>query len=116
MLLRDEVLKGSLAINSTLFDANSVLAEDPNAPKPAPQPEDTLPLTVIEVPANIDFAMSVNAGKVLYDNLALENATAQMQVVDQSVIIKNSGFKIFNGSVGMDGSYQTKNPKNRLPT
>ncbi len=107
--LGDGVLKGSLDVKSNLFDANQYLTGETNGTE-TPQPTDTLPLQVVEVPKNIDFTLNLNFNRFLYDNLDLTNMGGQAIVANQAITLNNVHTNIFGGSVKMDGLYSTQNP------
>lgn len=107
--LGNGVLKGNLDLKSDLFDANQYLTGETNGTE-APQPEDTIPLQVVEVPNNIDFTLNLAINRFLYDNLELTNMGGQAVVANQAVTLNNVHTNIFGGSVKMDGLYSTLNP------
>ena len=55
----------------------------------APVAADTAAMSVVEVPANLDFDLNANLGKVLYDNLVLENMVGNIQVKKRKVDMTN---------------------------
>ena len=107
--LGDGVLKGNLDVKSNLFDANQYLTGETNGTE-APQPADTIPLQVVEVPKNIDFTLNLNINRFLYDNLSLTDMGGQAVVANQAVTLNNVHTNIFGGNVKMDGLYSTQNP------
>jgi hypothetical protein len=102
-------LKGNLDLKSKLFDANQYLTGESNGTE-TPQPADTIPLKVVEVPKNIDFALSLDIERFLYDNLELTNMGGQAKVANQAITLNNVRTDIFGGKVKMDGLYSTINP------
>lgn len=72
---------------------------------------DTSKLSLIKVPANINFLASVNAKQVLYDNYNITNAKGALLVKDESVYFKDMALQMLDGTVKMNGMYTTKDPQ-----
>jgi vacuolar-type H+-ATPase subunit H len=104
----NELLKGTLDIRSNVIDLNELMGE-PTATSPA---ADTLPMSVFEVPENIDFLMTASVGKVIYDDLVLENLKGNLAIRDRSLGINGLNFNMLDGLVGLDGLYETRDVKN----
>jgi hypothetical protein len=68
---------------------------------------DTTPMSVIEVPANIDFTTNVAITKLLYDNLILDNVNGKVVIRNQAINMENLSFNTLSGSMKMSGSYAT---------
>ena len=101
-------LQGSFNVNSGLMDVNELMG--PAEPVAKTQ-KDTSSLTIIEVPANIDLKLAVNANRVLYDNYDIQNANGTLLVRNQTVHFKDMALSMLDGKVTMNGSYATTNPK-----
>ncbi|MBL0126048.1 MAG: AsmA family protein, partial [Flavobacteriales bacterium] len=69
--LRDSTLTGSFDLAANKFDLNELMG--PPAPEgaAAAAPVDSTPMSVIEVPHNIDFRMALAVKEVIYDQLHL---------------------------------------------
>lgn len=113
--LKDSTLTGSFNVSSDRFDLNELMG--PSEPtvtatsdKPGPEaaPADTTPMSLIEVPKNIDFTLNAAVKEVLYDKLALTNARGGLRVHDERVDLRGVFFNLFGGGVGMNGAYDTK--------
>ncbi|GAB3650426.1 AsmA-like C-terminal region-containing protein [Echinicola sediminis] len=99
------VLSGKLNISSTKFNINEWMTESES------NTSDTTELSLIELPKNIDFTMSVNADEVLYDNLVFKEAKGVMVLRDGILTFKDTGMKTLGGQVTMNGAYNTQNIK-----
>lgn len=107
--LKDSTLAGTFNVTSNKFDLNELMGpSDPAAANTSTA--DTTPLSVIEVPKNIDFRMATAVKQVIYDKMKLENCKGALHVHDQRVDLKDVFFNLFNGSATMSGAYETKNP------
>lgn len=109
--LRDSTLTGSFDLTANRFDLNELMASDNAAPATGSAPADTTPMSVIEVPAGIDFRTTMSVGEVIYDKMRLTNVRGGMRVHDQRVDLKDVFFNLFGGSVSMAGGYDTRNAK-----
>lgn len=116
--LKDSTLTGAFNVSSNTFDLNELMG--PSAPvasteagKPA-APADTTPMSLIEVPKHIDFTLNAAVKEVLYDQLALTNTKGTLRVHDERVDLRNVLFNLFDGSVGMNGSYDTKDKQHPM--
>ncbi|MCC6937541.1 MAG: AsmA family protein [Flavobacteriales bacterium] len=106
--LRDSTLTGSFDLAANKFDLNELMG--PPAPEgAAAAPADSTPMSVIEVPKNIDFRMALAVKEVIYDQLHLGNVRGGLHVHDQRVDLRDVFFNLFGGSVTMAGGYEVKN-------
>ncbi|UCS94469.1 hypothetical protein KZP23_05440 [Echinicola marina] len=101
----NEVLKGKLDISSSKFNINEWMTEGESTTA------DTTELTLIELPKNIDFNMTVQADEVLYDNLVFNDAKGQMTLKDGVLTFKDAGMKTLGGQMTLNGAYNTQNIK-----
>jgi hypothetical protein len=116
VLLENQKIKGEMNLNSSKFDVNEWMVEDPTAPAPAPSaqaatPAADAPMEVYEVPGDIDFTFNCAIAKVLYDNMTLDNLSGQVLLRDRKVSFNNLIFNTLGGNFKMNGGYDTKDPK-----
>lgn len=110
--LQDSTLTGSFNVTSDKFDLNELMGPaSSEAPPGEAQPADTAPMSVIEVPKNIDFTLNAAVKEVIYDDLKLANCKGGLRVHDQRVDMSGLFFNLFGGSVTMNGGYTTVDPK-----
>ncbi len=103
---KDELLKGTFSLSSTLLDLNEYMTGSISTGT-AP---DTTTLSVIEVPGNIDFTLNSSIKKILYDNLDIQNLNGALVVRDNKIDMRNLTFDIIGGQVKMSGTYATVSP------
>jgi len=102
--LRDEVLKGNFESSSRLMDLNEFMAEDA-----APSSSDTLStLTVMRLPANIDFVAKTAITKLIYDNIQMSNVSGGLRIADEKISLNNLQMNMLGGSMVMNGTYDSK--------
>ena len=108
----DEALTGRFNMNSNLMDLNEFMEEETEV---AASEEGTAveeePLSVIEVPKNIDFILNTTMKKVVYDNMDIDNIKGEMIVKDQKIKMNDVFMNLLDGSMVMNGHYETTDPK-----
>jgi AsmA-like C-terminal region len=107
----DEALKGRFNFNSNLLDLNEFMTEEESASTESVEATDGEPLSVIEVPKNIDFVLASSMKKVVYDNMDIDNIKGELIVRDQKVSMNNLFMNLLDGSMVMNGHYETTNPQ-----
>lgn len=114
----DGTLTGSLETSSTYLNISDLMPEDTGEETPAGSQEsgtgassaDTSSIGVIEVPDNIDFTMTADYKKVIYDDIELNNIKGRLLVKDKAVNLKNLSMNVLDGTVKISGAYDSKNP------
>lgn len=96
-------------MQSKVLDLNELMGSGSPSTSNA---NDTSSLTVLEVPDLVDFTMSASIGKVLYDNMIMENLKGQVAMTSQTLNMKNLSFNMLGGSIDMKGTYSSKDIKN----
>ena len=102
-------VRGNLNINSNILDANEFLAGG-ETPTDTAQ-VDTTPMTVIEIPKNVDFTMKANINHIYYDKMDISNLNGNLKVKDAKVNMDNLSMNMLEGSMVMNGEYNTQNVK-----
>ncbi|MND55681.1 hypothetical protein D3C80_467700 [compost metagenome] len=103
---KGQALQGTFDVSSTLVNVNELMG-----PATVETKNDTAKLSVIEVPANIDFTLTAKVGRVLYDNMDIQNARGALFVKNQTITFKDMSMDMLDGKVKMNGYYATTNPK-----
>ena len=95
-------LKGQLVLNSPKFNVNEWMTEDATT--------DTVntEMTVIELPENIDFTMSVAANEVIYDNMNLKEVKGNMTLRNGVLNFNEASMKTLGGNIGLQGTYDPR--------
>mgnify|MGYP005847018207 CR=1 FL=1 len=109
-LKEDGVLKGSFTMNSTLMDLNEFMSEEEST-SATTATEEEAPLTVIEVPGNINFKLNTNIQKLKYDNIDITNVSGAVSIADSKISLDNLKMNLLEGTMNMRGYYETKNIK-----
>ena len=106
---KDDVLKGSFNLKSTLMDLNEFMGDDASSAT-----TDTAATAMIEVPPNLDFAVAASFSKLLYTNMEMTNVSGTVKVKDAKATMENVKMNLLDGAMIVDGSYDTKNIKKPL--
>nr|WP_068889125.1 AsmA-like C-terminal region-containing protein [Pedobacter panaciterrae] len=105
---KNQALQGTFNIASNLIDVNELMG--PKSTEETDKKTDSK-LSVFDVPGNIDFDMTAKAGRVLYDNYDITNAKGALEVKNKTIYFKDMGMNMLDGTVKMNGSYATVDPK-----
>ncbi len=102
-------LKGKANIESRQFDCNEWMLEEGETLPENPDAEGASEAyEVFQVPSDINMNITAKAGKVLYDNITLENVSGNLLVKDEAVQISDLASETLDGRIVMNGSYSTK--------
>lgn len=110
-IFQDSLIKGTFALNSSLLDINQLMgppSAETSAAAPAATETTSASSGAVEVPRNIDFVLNTNVGKVLYDKLDITNMVGEVVVRNARVAMTNLKMNLLDGSMVMNGSYDTK--------
>ena len=106
----DAALTGRFNMNANLMNLNEFMEEEVETAEGSEAVEEE-PLSIIEVPKNIDFVLNTTIKKVVYDNMDIDNIKGELIVRNQKVNMHNVFMNLLDGSMVMNGHYETTNPK-----
>ncbi len=109
-LFSDELLTGRFSTKSNYFNLNSFMQESETSDTENQEETSSGELSVIEVPANINFTLQSNFNKVLYGDLEMENVSGLIKIENQQVILENLSMNALDGKMIVSGLYSTINP------
>ncbi|MBC5994127.1 AsmA-like C-terminal region-containing protein [Pontibacter cellulosilyticus] len=102
-LADNQSLRGNFNISSNNFNVNEWMVDDEGAPA------DASTEGVVEVPANLDVTLNIDAKQVQYTDLKLNNVSGQVQVKDKIARLNKVTFNTLGGTFAVGGSYNTQN-------
>src|SRR5438477_8995596 len=76
---KKELLKGNFTLNSSTLDLNELMGSSSTSAAST----DTSSMSVLQVPANVDFTLNSSIGKIFYENLTMQNLVGKIQIHDQ---------------------------------
>ena len=112
--LKDSLLQGTFTLKSSLLDINELMAEDTTATKPVAATDTAAaPMTVVEVPSNLDVVLNASIAKLVYDKFDITNVSGAVKIKDSQMIMDKLKLDMndLEGSVMMTGIYSTQNKK-----
>jgi hypothetical protein len=110
-VFKGSTVRGNLNLKSNNIDLNEFMTPNETAKETAEKPADDTPLTVIEVPKNIDFAVKINIGKLLFDKLKITDTSGALLVKDGKLQMQKLAMKLLEGSMALSGEYNTQDIK-----
>ncbi|MCD4746816.1 MAG: hypothetical protein K8R58_11010 [Bacteroidales bacterium] len=115
-VFKDGEIKGNLKINSNYFNLNEFIIEETEASTSTSTSasSDTIALTVFEVPDNIEFNMNSKFGKLIYDNMEMDNVNGVIEIKDEKVVLHNLTMDMLDGQMIVNGTYSTEDTEKPL--
>ncbi|MFZ4740435.1 MAG: AsmA-like C-terminal region-containing protein [Bacteroidales bacterium] len=112
--LKGETIKGKLETKSTYFNLNDLMAMAPkdSAKQTVAKETNSQPMSVFKVPANIDFYMTADFTKLIYDKMDMEKVNGVIELKDQKLSMKNLSMNMLNGKMILSGYYSSKVAEN----
>jgi hypothetical protein len=104
--LKDELLRGNLSLMSKTIDLNEFMGGESTDAK-----QDTTQMSVIDVPANIDFTFTASIGTLIYQNLNITNAKGKIIVRDKTIRMDEVFMQMLDGSMTLSGGYSSADIK-----
>ncbi len=98
-VLNDNTLKGDVQLKSKNLNANDFLVDSETG-------NDTLQMSLIEIPGNINVDLQATIANLKYDDLILTNFSGSLNVINQTVALKNIATDLLGGRLSMDGAYE----------
>lgn len=110
-VFRDELLKGNFNLFSNYMNLNDLMGVSAGDGTSA-EPEalaDTEDSYV--VPGNLDVNLNANIGQLDYDGMTFKNIKGNVGLKESVATMKNVQMNAFGGLMSLDGSYDSRNPK-----
>ena len=105
--MKNETLKGNLAVSSEYLNLNDFMTETPSS-----STNDSTQIGIIEIPKNIDFNLTGNFKQLIFDRLNMTQLAGQVIVKDGKAEMKNLAMNALGGKLTVNGYYDTgKNPQ-----
>lgn len=112
-VFRDELLKGDFNFNSNNLDIDQLMGVGGTSAAPAAQPAAEAPAAdpnaePILIPENVDFNLNTAIGKIHYNNIDITQVKGNVNMKEEVASLNNMTMNTMGGSVGLRGSYNTK--------
>lgn len=107
-VFNNKTIKGNLNVTSNVLDANEFMSGGETADTAA---VDTTAMSVIEIPKNVDFLMTTKVNHIYYDKMDISSLNGKLAVKDGKVNMDNLNMNMLDGSLNVNGEYNTQNIK-----
>ena len=101
--LKGEPIAGTLNVHADKLNLNDFLGTDTITSEATSEP--------FIVPKNISFNLNAGIDKLTYDKTEYNNLKGTLSIKDETVYLRNLDMQALDGTIGLDGSYSTKNDK-----
>ncbi len=103
-LFSDGTVKGNLSLRSDKIDMNEIMDYVPSDTVET----DTVPMEVIRIPSDIDFALDARVGSLNYGLLRAREVAGNITVREGVVTVSETGMKTLGGSLLVNAAYDTR--------
>ncbi|MDR2036990.1 MAG: AsmA family protein [Bacteroidales bacterium] len=107
-VFKGSTIRGNLSLSSNVIDLNEFMSGEETE---TTTETDTVPLSIIEVPKNIDFTINAKINHIYFDKLDISSTVGNLFVKDGKVRMEKLGMNLLEGSVVLNGEYNTQEIK-----
>ncbi len=107
-LFNDKNLKGRFNITSNNFVISDFLVDENSEESNKNSNKTKTDIESLKIPDYLDIKTTINAKKVVYDDLILNNVVTTMQLKNQKAILTNTTAKMLDGDISLNGIVDTK--------
>ncbi len=115
-VLKGSTLKGTLNVSSNYMNLSDFMSSETTTDDTTATTDEaettTETISLLVVPANIDFTMQANMKKVMFDTMEFDNINGKLVIRNGAVDMKNLSLNTMGGNVVLNGSYSTTDPAN----
>jgi hypothetical protein len=105
--MKGKVLKGNFNLSSTMMNLNEFMTEEEEKVENS---SDSIPLSVIEVPANLNLSLRSNFKTIRFDNMDIKDVKGLIVVKNAAAKLTNLSMNMLKGQMTMNGMYKTLDP------
>lgn len=104
--LRDETISGTLNVSSNYIDANELLGGEEEST--SANPESATENSIIDIPGNVDFALTTNINKLLFEDIEITQLKGNLTLKEKVARISTLSGNTMGGSFNVNGEYDVK--------
>lgn len=108
-LFKDELLHGNFSFNSNNVDLDELMNLVPTSETETPTETTETASEPLLIPANIDFDMMTQIGKMRYNGIDIKNVNGRVTLKDEVATLHNLNMDAMGGAIGLGGDYNTQN-------
>lgn len=105
--MKGQTLAGNFTLTSSMMDLNEFMTESDT--EEVTTPTDTVPLSVFEVPANLNLRLVSSMKTVRFDKMDIKDVKGLIEVKNSTAQLTNLSMNMLKGNMTMNGAYNTKN-------
>lgn len=106
-LKKNSILKGSLSTISNYMNINSLIGSSESSVSKT----NDAPLTVIEIPANLDISLNTTFKHIIYDTYDMQDMKGSVNIKDRTLVLNDLDFGMLGGTMKLAGSYNAIDPQ-----
>lgn len=106
-IVRGETIKGSLDVKSNYLNVTELIGES-SEEAPAEANQNTSAQSVIDIPANIDFALNTNIAKLIYEGIEISDLKGNLTLKEKCAKIQNLAGNALGGAFNVKGDYNVQ--------
>jgi hypothetical protein len=103
-LFDGQALSGAFSTRSGMLDLNELMEAMPETE----EPEEPMELSVIRIPANIDFNLDATAGRVVFGKLDIRDLSGRIRLADQQASMDGLRMNLLGGALELSGLYDVR--------
>lgn len=111
-VLKGELLTGRFIAKSNYFNLSSLMPDETADEAISADPDTIYAMSVVEIPANINFVMTSSFKKLIYENYEFGNVEGKIIIKDESLTLENLHMNLLDGEMEIDGYYTATDPQN----
>ncbi|MCU7511254.1 MAG: hypothetical protein HF300_01785 [Ignavibacteria bacterium] len=104
-LLNKGVISGNLSLNSNYLDVNQLMRL--NKKEQVKTTPSGTKMQAVELPERINFTMNSSIGRMIYDNLTLDNVRGVIAISDRKISMQSLSMNLLGGNLVATGYYAT---------
>jgi len=108
-VFKDELLKGNFSLTSNYLNLNPFMESEETSTATDTEAASS-EIEIFEVPANIDFTLQTEIGKLHYDNMEMTGVSGIVVIKDRKISMDKLKMNMLGGSLLLNGFYETTNP------
>lgn len=103
-VFKNDIIKGNMKLHSKQVDLSDIMSEISTDTTVT----DTLSLSIIKVPENINFNFDALIDQFIYNNINVKNVRGHIIVKDGILSLRETGMDLLGGKVAMNADYDTR--------
>lgn len=108
-IFSNALLKGNINLTSNYININDLYSSENESSPENDQENEESTTALIQVPDNLNININANIKELIYDRINMKNTILTCGIKDKTLSINELKADIFTGTIGIKGSYASKN-------